>query len=79
MKTKANWKRMVVAIMAAQTLAVFCSTVASAQGPIANGETLIGTIAPAGDSDSWTFSANAGDAIVVRVGEVANTAFTPKI
>ena len=59
--------------------AMFASP-ASAQGVIAPGETLTGAITPAGDSDTWTFSANTGDAIVVRVGEITQTgSFAPRI
>jgi uncharacterized repeat protein (TIGR01451 family) len=77
---KTNWTKILAVILAAQALAVLSSTVANAQGPIANGETRIGSILVTNETDSWTFSANAGDAIVVRVGEV-NTAlaFTPRI
>src|SRR5690242_6257953 len=54
---------------AAMMLALVVAAPASAQGAISSGETLTGTIAPVGDFDTWTFSANTGDAIVVRVGE----------
>ncbi|MBI3853883.1 MAG: hypothetical protein HY298_26965, partial [Verrucomicrobia bacterium] len=51
-----------------------------AQGVLTNGWMHTGTIAPVGDSDSWTFSANAGDRIVIRVGEITQTnSFTPRI
>ena len=53
---------------------------AQAQGTLTNGWTHTGTIAPIGHSDSWTFSANAGESIVIRVGEISQTnAFTPRI
>lgn len=57
------------------------SNTASAQGAMNNGWTHEGTISPVGDSDSWTFSANAGDSIVIRVGEITTLsgAFTPRI
>ncbi|MCU0786470.1 MAG: hypothetical protein MUF81_20985, partial [Verrucomicrobia bacterium] len=58
---------------------LFLASSASAQGALTNGWMHTGTISPAGDSDSWTFDATAGDAIVVRVGELANLAFAPKI
>jgi hypothetical protein len=39
-----------------------------------------GTISPASDFDTWTFSATTGDHIVVRVGEITQTgSFTPRI
>jgi hypothetical protein len=52
-----------------------------AQGTLTNGWTDTGTISPVGDSDSWTFSANAGDSIVVRVGEISTLSgtFSPRI
>src|SRR5262249_28027951 len=40
-------------------------------GELVNGATQPGTI-HVGDLDLWSFSANAGDGIVVRVGEVAD-------
>src|SRR5215467_11539334 len=53
---------------------------ARAQGALTNGWTHTGTISPVGDSDSWTFSANAGDSIILRVGEITQTnSFTPRI
>ena len=59
---------------------VFAPNNASAQGALSNGATTTGTISPAGDSDTWTFSATAGDSIIVRVGEITQTgAFVPRI
>src|SRR5512141_2336185 len=53
---------------------------ACAQGQLTNGWTHTGTIAPAGDSDVWTFSATSGDRIIIRVGEITQTGvFTPRI
>jgi predicted secreted protein len=51
-----------------------------AQGTLTNGWTHTGTISPNGDSDTWTFTANAGEAIVLRVGEITQTNnFNPRI
>jgi len=76
---KTDWKRISATIIALQALAVL-STVAVAQGPIASGETLTGTISAAGETDLWTFAATAGDAIIVRVGEVnTSSPFSPRI
>ena len=59
---------------------LFSTHLALAQGTLTNGWTHTGTIAPGGDSDAWTFSANTGDRIVVRVGEITQTNnFTPRI
>jgi len=45
-----------------------------------NGATTTGTISPAGDSDTWTFSATTGDSLIVRVGKITQTGtFTPRI
>lgn len=53
---------------------------AGAQGTLTNGWMHLGTIAPVGHSDSWTFSANTGDTLVIRVGEISQTNnFTPRI
>ncbi|MFO1476961.1 MAG: hypothetical protein U1F98_09965 [Verrucomicrobiota bacterium] len=41
-------------------------------GPMTNGVMHLGTI-QTGDLDLWTFSANAGDALLVRMGEITDT------
>ena len=46
-------------------------------GPMVNGTTYLATI-DTGDIDAWTFTANAGDSIVVRAGEtIAGSALVP--
>ncbi len=61
-------------------LAASGTAVVNAQGPMNNGFTYTGTIAPSGHSDSWTFSANSGDAIVIGVGDItASNGFAPRI
>lgn len=53
---------------------------ARAVGPLQSGETGTGSIAPGGGTSTWTFSANTGDAIVVRIGEISQTgALSPRI
>jgi hypothetical protein len=48
-------------------------------GPLTNGTSYLGTI-ETGDIDPWTVMANAGDTIVVRIGEVApSTGLTPQL
>src|SRR4051812_32955903 len=75
-----NRIRMFAVVVAVQVLAILYPVAVIAQGAITSGETLTGTISPVGDSDSWTFSANIGDAIVIRVGEITQTgSFTPRI
>ena len=55
-------------------------TAANAQGVLTNGWTYGGTIAPVGDSDTWTFSATTGDSIIIKVGKVTQTNnFNPRI
>jgi trimeric autotransporter adhesin len=53
---------------------------ALAQGALTNGWAHTGTISPIGDSDTWTFAANTGDRIILRVGEITQTgSFTPRL
>jgi hypothetical protein len=59
-------------------LALSANTVCG-QGTLTNGWLHTGNIGAAGVSNSWTFTANVGDAIVVRVGEVFNNSFTPRV
>ena len=40
-------------------------------GPMTNGAMYAGTIS-SGDLDAWSFTANAGDSVVVRVGTLMN-------
>jgi hypothetical protein len=51
------------------------------QGAISSGEALTGTISPAGDIDTWTFSATAGEEIIVSLGRLTDTGggFIPRI
>ena len=46
---------------------------AFAQGNIVNGQNHTGSISAAGQTVTWTFTANAGDAISVSIGEVTDT------
>jgi len=46
-------------------------------GPMVNGTTYLATI-DTGDIDAWTFTANAGESIVVRMGETT-TSLTPQL
>src|SRR5262245_26979555 len=47
---------------------------AFAQGPITNGQNHSGTISVAGEIDTWTFTASAGDSISLSVGVVDTAA-----
>ncbi len=60
------------------------STIAPAGANVlVNGTTALGAIAVVGESNSWTFTASAGDSIVVRAGLLTSTGgtqgFTPKL
>src|SRR5262249_49440951 len=49
-------------------------------GTLINGATHCGTISNAGETDTWTFTANAGDRIAIHIGEVIdNNDFRPRI
>ena len=50
-----------------------------ADGLILNGASPTDTIAFDGDVDTWTFSANSGDAIRVQIGVSSSTNFSPLI
>jgi hypothetical protein len=53
---------------------------ASAGGTLLNGSMHCGTIATAGEADSWTFTANAGERISLHIGQmVDNNDFRPWI
>jgi hypothetical protein len=68
--------------LAALAVLVFmsCPAVARAQGAMTNGANHSGSISPVGDLDQWTFTATAGDAIALSIGEVAPfSAFNPWI
>src|SRR5580704_5659083 len=66
-------------VLTAQLLAMLQPSIASAQGPLTNGVTTQGTISSAGQTDTWTFAATAGDAIIVRVGDASSSGFTMNI
>ena len=80
MPQRAPQPRGVVLLFAACLGLFFLTSSASAQGTLTNGWTHTGTISPAGDADAWTFTANAGDRLVIRVGEITQTgSFTPRL
>ena len=55
-------------------------TIAPAGNVLTNGFTDTGSIASVGANNTWTFTASAGDRIVLRVGEISQTGnFTPRI
>jgi hypothetical protein len=44
---------------------------------LTNGGTLLGSISSAGETNTWTFTATAGESLVIRAGETAATPFVP--
>ncbi len=74
-----HWCRSAACTFSTLLLMMLYANSAAAQGALTNGWTHTGNISPAGDSDSWTFTANAGDSIVVRAGEMFNTTFAPRL
>jgi Bacterial Ig domain len=51
-------------------VAMLVPSLATAQGPLTNGDNHSGSISIAGEIDVWTFSANQNDAITLSIGEV---------
>jgi trimeric autotransporter adhesin len=73
-------RRVPMVLLVVGWLAGLWTNTAFAQGALTNGWMHTGTIAPIGDSDTWTFSASSGDTIVVKVGEITQTnTFNPRI
>ncbi|MCL4177030.1 MAG: hypothetical protein KJ072_04705 [Verrucomicrobia bacterium] len=59
-------------------LTVNRSVVGPAVGEVLiNGETRLGEITAAGETNAWSFTATAGDRLVVRAGEIGTGAFVP--
>jgi len=59
--------------LATLLLFAWCSTTAYAQGEMVNGALYQGNIAITKQVDTWSFTANAGDSVVVRVGQLTST------
>jgi len=60
----------------------FPQSFAFAQGAMTNGENHLGEISLAGEVDTWTFSADQGDALILTIGEVPrvpDSGFWPRI
>src|SRR5262247_3214613 len=72
--------RLVTPVFAVLVLA-FLQGVAMGQGNLVNGDNATGAISLAGEIDTFTFDANAGDAISLAIGEMtdSNNLFTPWI
>ena len=62
-----------VAILLLGWGAIAAAPSALAQGSLTNGFTHQATLAPVGAMHVWTFSAAAGDRIVIRAGEITQT------
>ena len=74
-------KLMILTIVAALgTLSRPTLSHAEDMGQITSGQTRSGAIDTAGEEDTWTFSATAGDRVIVQVAETANYgSFTPNV
>ena len=51
----------------------------TALAQLVSGSSESGFITPVGDVDTWTVTANAGDALLVQVGELSGTNFNPQL
>src|SRR5262249_24050869 len=71
--------RIIPAVAVVLVLMALPPRVVHAQGAITSGETLTGTISLANEVDTWTFSATAGDRLILRVGETTLSNFQPQI
>jgi hypothetical protein len=59
---------------------IFCSSSVTAQGVLSNGSTYYGAILVAGQANNYTFTANAGDNILIKVGKITSTNnFVPRL
>jgi hypothetical protein len=68
------------AVITALMVSVLSAPAANAQGVLLPGQLAEGTILVADDSDSWTFSAGTGDAIIVRMGKlVSGSSLSPRL
>jgi alpha/beta superfamily hydrolase len=77
---RAPSSRIVASLLFAVVAFAFLQGVAIAQGTLTNGDNATGAISSAGEIDSFTFDANAGDAISLAIGELTdNNNFTPWI
>ena len=70
MKDKAM--KHLIGLLTTLFLLTLCSNIATAQGVLTNGWTYDGTISTAGQSNSYTFTANTGDSVVVRAGALTS-------
>ena len=61
-------------------LLTLCTDSARSQGLLSNGSSPTGAITAAGQADTWTFDAQAGDHVFLRVSQTTGgTAFAPRI
>ena len=73
-------KLMILTIVAALgTLSQPTLSHAEDMGQITSGQTRSGAIDAAGEEDTWTFSATAGDRVIVQVGETGNYNLIPDV
>nr|WP_321403236.1 pre-peptidase C-terminal domain-containing protein [uncultured Desulfobacter sp.] len=72
-------KRTSLAILMALLFLLSCFNHVYAAQTLSNGDSPVATIATAGDVDHWTFTASAGDAILVQIAEISGSDFDPLI
>jgi trimeric autotransporter adhesin len=78
-RLKLRWNRARTCFVLAAVLWVFVPAHSQGQNILTNGLSQTGSITSTSKTNIWEFSAQAGDAIVVRIGDKANSAFSPQI
>src|SRR5262245_5507120 len=77
-RPRALWVQVGIALVS--LLLFFSAQTSRGQGALINGWMHTGSLSVTGAVDTWTFSANAGDSMILRVGKITQTnSFTPRI
>src|ERR1700677_4828490 len=76
-----NTRRLpLITLLGAFLYLILCSSSATAQGVLSNGSTYYGAILVPGHANNYTFTANAGDNILIKVGKITSTNnFVPRL
>src|SRR5438552_2140556 len=76
-----RWINGAFPILMAAALSMLLPSTANAQAVLSNGGNSDGAISVAGENDTWTFAANTGDSIVLRIGQLSDATgnFEPQI
>lgn len=69
--------RELIRVLGLAAAVVALPQLSTAQGVLVNGATYTGTTGAAGEIDQWTFTANQGDYLIVRAGEIPVSPGTP--